>query len=235
MKRIYLILGILFAMQTYAQQSTFMYFEDKNGLKDSLEIIVGLTDEQIDQLPYYTADEAVQALRDSTHWVLLGTGGRKYSQTYPYTPYYGMIEGKRRNMYISANRLPVTISWDKQFFIENGLTHSVMSDMGSWFDCSCSDGEIYKLLLVEADSCIVHNTYDGNLCSYDYFEGNYFEESMLVKWIRIALGAGTNPIEGIEAIPSDTPSASKQLRDGHIFILRGDKTYTLTSQPYGDK
>ena len=235
MKRIYFLLGILFAMQTYAQQSTFMYFEDKNGLKDSLEIIVGLTDEQIDQLPYYTADEAVQALRDSTHWVLLGTGGRKYSQTYPYTPYYGMIEGKRRNMYISANRLPVTISWDKQFFIENGLTHSVMSDMGSWFDCSCLDGEIYKLLLVEADSCIVHNTYDGNLCSYDYFEGNYFEESMLVKWIRIALGAGTNPIEGIEAIPSDTPSASKQLRDGHIFILRGDKTYTLTGQPYGDK
>ena len=30
MKRIYFLLGILFAMQTYAQQSTFMYFEDKN-------------------------------------------------------------------------------------------------------------------------------------------------------------------------------------------------------------
>lgn len=34
----------------------------------------------------------------------------------------------------------------------------------------------------------------------------------------------------IEHIHSDSPSAVKTLHDGHILILRGDKTYTLTGQ-----
>lgn len=232
MKRIYLFLSILFVAQMHAQQSTFMYFEDKNGLKDSLEIAIGLTEDQIAALPYYTVDEAEHAFKDSTLWVLLEEGmwyELKYSQTYPYKQYSGMIESNRREIMIPADRLPVKISWDKQFFIENGLTHSIMSDMGSWFDCGCSDGEIYILLLTDADSCVVHDTFNGSWCSYEYVG------DVIVKHIGIALGAGTNPIEGIETIPLDTPSASKQLRDGHIFILRGDKTYTLTGQPYGDK
>lgn len=235
MKRIYLILGILFAMQTYAQQSTFMYFEDKNGLKDSLEIAIGLTEDQIAALPYYTVDEAEHAFKDSTCWVLLQTGfwpEPKYSHIYPYKPYNGWIIGERKEIYFPANRLPVTISWNKQFFIENGLTHSIMSDMGSWFDASCSVIEIYKVLLAVNESCELSVVSEVDGCSFDYW-GGWGE--LQVRHFGIALGAGTNPIEGIETIPLDTPSASKQLRDGHIFILRGDKTYTLTGQPYGDK
>ena len=35
---------------------------------------------------------------------------------------------------------------------------------------------------------------------------------------------------GVENAPADQPSATKLLRSGHILILRGDKTYTLTGQ-----
>ena len=236
MKRIYLILGILFAMQTYAQQSTFMYFEDKNGLKDSLEIAIGLTDDQIEKIPSYTTEGAVQAIRDSTWWVVLKGRSwreeRQYLRTYAYQPYNGLIEGERKEIYFPADRLPVTISWDKQFFINNGLTHSVMSDMGSWFDASCSVIEMYKVLLAANESCELSAIFDVDFCSFDYLGGL---GELPVRHFGIALGTANNPIESVETIPSDTPSASKQLRDGHIFILRGDKTYTLTGQPYGDK
>ena len=231
MKRIYFLLSILLTMHMYAQQSTFMYFEDKNGLKDSLEIVLGLTDEQIEQLPSLTLDEAVQTLKDSTHWVLLQTGvwpEPKYSQTYPYKPYNGMIEGERKEIYFPANRLPVTISWDKQFFIENALTHSVMSDMGSWFDASCSIIEMYKVLLAVNESCELIVVLEVDGCSFDYL-GEWGE--LLVRHFGIALGASNNPIESLETIPADTPSASKLLHEGQIFILRGDKTYTVTGLP----
>ena len=227
MKHIYFILNVLFAMQMYAQQSTFMYFEDKNGLIDSLEIIIGLTDEKIEQLPSFTPDEAVQAIQDSTCWVLIKSQSlwedRKYLRTYAYEPYEGLIDGDRREIYFPADRLPVTISWDKQFFIDNELTHSLMSDWGSWFDVGCRDGEIYMLLLAGVDSLIIHNTSNGELCSYEYF-GNIF-----VKHFGIALGAANNPIEGIENIQTET-QRTKILREDQIFILRGDKTYTVTGK-----
>lgn len=225
-KIIFLGTILLFAMQMYAQQSTFLYFEDKNGLKDSLEIVIGLSDEQIEQLPSFTPDEAVQVFRDSTCWVLIKSlslwEDRKYMHTYAYKPYGGLIESDKREIFLPADHLPVTISWDKQFFIDNELTHSVMSDMVSWFDCGCSDGEIYMLLLADVDSCIIHNTFNGEFCSYVYF-GNVF-----VKHFGIALGAANNPIEGIENIQTDTHTSIKLFRNGQIVIERNNKIYTVT-------
>ncbi len=40
---------------------------------------------------------------------------------------------------------------------------------------------------------------------------------------------GGNP-EGIDEVPSDQVQSTKILREGQIFILRGDKTYTVTGQ-----
>lgn len=223
---------LLFAMQMHAQQSKYLYFEDKNGLKDSLEIVVGLTDEQIEQLPSYTPAEAVQAFQDSACWVVIGDRSswedRKYLRTYAYKPYNGMIEGERREIYFPADRIPVTISWDKQFFVDHELTHSVMSDMGSWFDAGCSVIEMYQVFLSSNESWQLSATFedsDGG-CSFDYL-GGWGE--LLVRHFGIALGAANNPIEGIEEIPTET-QCTKLFRDGQIFIIRGDKVYTIQGQ-----
>lgn len=227
MKRICLLIVIFIAITVQAQQSTFIYFEDKNGLRDSLEIALGLTDEQIAEIPLLTPEEAIQAFKDSTSFVLIKTKSlweeRMYSHIYEYIPYKGLVEYDKRTLLIPADRLPVTITWDRQFFIDNELANSVMSDAISWFDAVCRDGELYKLLLAHSDSCIIHDTNTGDQCSYIY------AGDMLVKMIGIALGTIQNPLEGISKI-LDTPSASKILRDGQLFILRNNKTYTLQGQ-----
>lgn len=210
-----------------AHQSTFIYFEDKNGFKDSIEIAIGLTDEQIADIPLLTPEEAIQAFKDSTSFVLLKTNSlweeRMYSHVYEYIPYNGLVEYAKRTIIIPADRLPLLITWNKQFFIDNEFTNSVMSDMLAWFDAGCRDGDLYQTLLAHSDSCIIHDTFSGDLCSYAY------AGDLLVKMIDVALGTIHNPLESIDKILV-TPPATKILRDGQILILRGDRTYTLTGQ-----
>ena len=40
----------------------------------------------------------------------------------------------------------------------------------------------------------------------------------------------TGDAQGIEDVQSDQVPCTKVLRNGQIFILRGDKTYTVTGQ-----
>lgn len=231
MKRIYIILSVLLSVQIYAQQSAFLYFEDKNGLKDSLEIVVGLTDEQIGQLPSFTPDEAVQAFQDSTCWVLIQDRSpwedRKYLHTYAYRPYNGMIEGERREIYFPADRLPITISWDKHFFIDNELPNSIMSDMAVWFDAVCNVTDMYKVLLSVEESCEVRTEFNGDLCNFDYW-GDWGE--LLVRHFGIALGATQNPIEGMDSITIESSAVNKLSHNGQILIIRDDKMFTILGE-----
>lgn len=224
MKRCYLLLCTFIAVAVYAQQTTFIYFEDKNGLKDSLQIAVGLSNEEISAIPQYTPEEFYQMFTDSICWVALRTNSlwedRKYERTYAYKPYSGLIEGDKRLILFPIDRMPVTISWDKQFFIDNGLTHSVMSDMPSWFDVG--GGELYIVMLANSDSCVLQVPI------------GYTLDGIYVKEVGIALGDVNNFIEGFDNL-YESPSVSKLLRDGQIIILRGDKTYTITGQEGKEK
>ena len=222
MKRLVILICCFTAISLHAKQSTFLYFEDKNGLRDSLEIALGLADEEIDAIPLLTPEEAKQAFADSTCWILLqkysASEGLKYLREYAYIPYNGLVEGEKKGIIFPANRLPVTISWNKQFFIDNELPNSVMSDMVAWFDAGCADGEVYKVLLAESDSCVIHYTHTGDLCSYDLLE------DILVKVVGIALGTSRNQLEGIDNI-TITKTISKRIEDGQLLILCNGKTY----------
>ena len=101
-----------------------------------------------------------------------------------------------------------------------------MSDMGSWFDAGCGVMDMYIVLLAIDDSSEVRTEFNGELCMFDYL-GGWGE--LLVRYFGIALGAASNPIESIEEIPTEA-QCTKLLRDGQIFILRGDKVYTVTGQ-----
>ena len=232
MRHIYFLLSIFVAVSVQAQQFSHLYFEDKNGLKDSLQIAVCMSD---DEFAGVQLTEAEQALFDSTYWVMLEAGvlsyprNLSYWRVYTYKPYTGWAETKKQSILIPADRLPVTISWDKQFFIDNGLSNSVMWDGRSWFDVGCPDGELLSLVyLTRTDSCIIHYTYNENVdrCSYEYLEGI---GGMLVKTIGLSLGTSSNILWDVEQTYSGI-SATKILRDGHIYIQRGDKTHTLTGQ-----
>ena len=228
MKRLYLFLCICMAIAVQAQQSTFIYFEDKDGERDSLEVVIGLTDEQIADIPMIGVVYAgYKALRDGPLWVLIdGPQNYQFSHVYAYMPYDGFIEKGRKNIYIRADRLPVTISWDKQFFVDNDLTGSVLSDWNIWFEARCKDEDINIVKMAFSDSCVAHYTVRdyGQSCTYQ----NWMND-LLVKEIGLSVGTIQNYGEGVEAIP-DGLSATKILRNGQILILRGDKTYTLQGQ-----
>lgn len=223
-----LIVLAIIAIAAYSQQSTMLYFTDKNGLTDSLSVIIGLSVEEIADLPVYTQDEVEQEIRDSVHWVWLhhpevyGTpeypGG--YKREYTYTPYKGKMYKVIDVIYFPNDRIPVRISWDKQFFINNELKHSYITD---WIceDVVCGGEEIHYLLLTSDDSCILRNTYPTAECTYDC----WLFDGMCLKTLSFAIGTSENEIS--EAIDNAMTSSSsaKVLSDGQLYILREGKKY----------
>ena len=102
-----------------------------------------------------------------------------------------------------------------------------MWDGHSWFDVGCPDGVLLsEVYLTRTDSCIIHYTYNENVdpCSYEYLEGI---GGMLVKTIGLSLGTSSNILWDVEQTYSGI-SATKILRDGHIYIQRGDKAFNIT-------
>ena len=230
MKHMFFLFCILAAAFVQASQSTFLYFEDKNGLRDSLEIVIGLTEEEIDSLPKWSYDATIQGMNDSIHWVWLWNEGSlqamTFSRVYAYRPYNGYIEYGKKYLYLPADRLPVTITWNRQFYIENNLEGSVLSDMPSWFDVGCDDMSLSSVILSQAGSCELEYTYieEETSCTYRKWSG------LIVKQVGLSIGTLENLSLGLETISPNEISVSKILRDGQLFIIRDDKTYTLTGQ-----
>ena len=217
-----LIVLAIIAIAAYSQQSTMLYFTDKNGLTDSLSVIIGLSDEEIAALPVYTPAEAEQAMRDSVHWVWLCTGmyPGDYKREYAYKPYKGNMSKGKEWIFFPDDRIPVRISWDKQFFINNDLKHSYITD---WIceDVVCGGEEIHYLLLTSDDSCILQNTYPTAECTFDW--GRF--DGICLKVLTFAVGTSENDIyEAIDNI-SASASAVKALRDGQLYIIRDGRTF----------
>ena len=64
--------------------------------------------------------------------------------------------------------------------------------------------------------------------------GEYLLQLTNPSWGYTIYGRFNFAPQGLGSIPSySTPQ--KVLQNGHILILRGDRTYTLTGQPCGDK
>ena len=51
MKKILFLIGILATTTLQARQSSYLYFADKNGLMDSLEVAIDLTDAESASIP----------------------------------------------------------------------------------------------------------------------------------------------------------------------------------------
>lgn len=226
MKRIIFFISVFAVTISYAQQATYLYFEDKDNLRDSLKIVISPSDDEKAQIVRYTPDEAMQVMADGSHWVLIRERSQwddsTYSCVYVYEPFDGIIELNKVNVFISADRMPVTISWDKSFFINNDLKGSVLSDMLQWFDVAGNDYELYGLLLSEDDSCVLHNIYSEA-------ENSTFEHwgDMLVKCVGLSVGTFSNLKAGIEMTGIEGHMSHKFLRNGQLIIRRGDKTYTI--------
>ncbi len=211
-----------------AQQSTYLYFEDKNGVKDSLQVVIAQSNEDISTAPPMELAEVKQAIMDSTYFIVIRPNvfRQEFYRTYTYTPYGGYIENRRKDILIPADRLPVTITWDKQFFMDTELL-SVLSDMPCWFDVGCRDQSMQTTWLAKADTCIVYNSLGEDMCTYEYLDMDNGE--VIVKNVGFSIGTKQNLDEAIEHLET-APSATKVLRDGQILILRNGKTYTMQGQ-----
>lgn len=227
MKRFYFCVVGLIALVAQAQLSTYLYFEDKNGVKDSLQVVIAQpSDEDISIAPPMELAEVKQAIMDSTYFIVIRPNvfKQEFYRTYTYTPYGGYIENRRKDILIPADRLPVTITWDKQFFMDTELL-SVLCDMPVWFDVGCSDQSMETTWLAKADTCIVYNSLEEDyMCTYEYLDVDNGE--VIVKNVGFSIGTKQNLDEAIEHLET-APSASKVLRDGQILIIRNGKTYTI--------
>jgi hypothetical protein len=231
MKRFYFCVVGLIALVAQAQLSTYLYFEDKNGVKDSLQVVIAQpSDEDISIAPPMELSEVKQAIMDSTYFIVIRPNifKQEFYRTYTYTPYGGYIENRRKDILIPADRLPVTITWDKQFFMDTELL-SVLCDMPVWFDVGCSDQSMQTTWLAKADTCIVYNSLEEGypMCTYEYLDVDNGE--VIVKNVGFSIGTKQNLDEAIEHLET-APSATKVLHDGQILILRNGKTYTMQGQ-----
>lgn len=85
-------------------------------------------------------------------------------------------------------------------------------------------------------ACVSENFYNnlrgvGVDCEYEYHSGNHavnadYTDEMIAFFNRIKLAKQT---EGLHHVAADA-KAEKILRDGQLYILRGEKTYTLQGQ-----
>ena len=65
--------------------------------------------------------------------------------------------------------------------------------------------------------------------------GDYLLQLTNPSWNYAIVGRFNYVAQGIEITEDQLPATNKILCDGQILILRGDRTYTLTGQPCGDK
>lgn len=102
MKRFYIFISLLVSITIQAHQSAFLYFEDKNGAKDTLEIAIGLSDEEIAAVPTIGLTEAMYEMQKSGHhWVWMDgvLSEWDFGRVYIYKPYSGFIENGRKNIF----------------------------------------------------------------------------------------------------------------------------------------
>ena len=217
-------------------KSTYIYFEDKNGLKDSLEIAIGLTEEEIDAIPTYSKDQVNQAAENGGRWVFITKDVLDYDYVafrtvYVYEPYNMPIWFGQRRIFVPIDRLPITIRWNKQFFVENDLLGSFLSDWVTGMPDVGGDYEIASARLINYESCSFSYTYVGDLnayykgSSYDKLDGN-----VIYKMIDLYLGTQRNLDQDLRTAEESLSPATKIIREGHIHILRGNKIYTVTGQ-----
>lgn len=225
MKQFYLLLCSFVCLPAQAYRSTTLFFEDKNGAKDSLQVTLGLSSQEKAAIPTYTQEAVEQEIKEGNHWTWLCNIGLYtlyqdlYVRTYVYEPYEGTIDQSMQIIYFPAERMPVTVSWNKHFFINNSLEGSLLTDYIA-FDAVCGAEEVYAKMLILDDSCILHDTYDRAECTYEFWD------EMRVKRLSIAVGTAQNSITALENTPS-VPSATKFLQGMQILIERGGKAYTV--------
>ena len=225
-------------------QSTRLYFEGKNGLQDSLEIALGLTEDEIGALPLLPLDSVLLSINDSTHWVWLTkmaetvVEGKKTFvphgyRTYVYQPYTGNIERGKQRFYIPAGRMPVIIRWDKHFFTENGLIGSLISDAISW-DVMGDDEEYHDgLPLAYNDSCIIHGVPEETAYAASTYD--CWGEDLYLKQAALMLGTSANTkFQAIDNIPTEPSSPVKLLRDGQLYLMYKGIMYNVQGYRLGD-
>lgn len=212
-------------------KSTYIYFEDKNGLRDSLEISLGLTDEEIDAIPTYSKDQVNQAAENGERWVFITKDVLDYDYVafrtvYVYEPYNMPIWFGQRRIFVPIDRLPITIRWNKQFFVENDLLGSFLSDWVTGMPDVGGDYEIASARLINYESCSFSYTYVGDLnayypgSSYDKLDGN-----VIYKMIDLYLGTQRNLDQDLRTAEESLSPATKRIVDGVLMIEKNGRTY----------
>ena len=222
---------VLTPIASFAATTSTMYFEDKDGNIDSLEIALGLTEEEIDAIPTYSKDQVNQAAENGGRWVFITKDVLDYDYVafrtvYVYEPYNMPIWFGQRRIFVPIDRLPITIRWNKQFFVENDLLGSFLSDWVTGMPDVGGDYEIASARLINYESCSFNYTYVGDLnayyagSSYDKLDGN-----VIYKMIDFYLGTQRNLDQDLRTIKCNISHATKIIRNGQLLIEKNGRTY----------
>ena len=176
--------------------STWIYFEDKEGLRDSLLVGMDTTasfglDEEWETV---VSDDEIAQWKDETFKAYFKFWDR-HSDIPPYftrtcivppLDTCEIIEHGYFDMLFPVDRLPVTITWDKEAFATPKLDHSIITDYGA-LDCVGEGDEVLETMS-QTDHITVRGFSEERIVEHykDVIDGR------LMRRIKIAFGNRVN-------------------------------------------
>lgn len=125
--------------------TTQIYFEDKDGNKDTLTIGVSENISECElQTDTWSEEDALSALTSGRHWAWFGYSVDDNCPCAPHRihinpPTTGHIESGKIHIWYPQDRLPVAVHWNKDDFADISRSKSLFCDMASWFDAVCNE------------------------------------------------------------------------------------------------
>jgi hypothetical protein len=221
--------------------TTQIYFEDKDGNKDTLTIGVSENISECEiQTDTWSEEDALSALTSGRHWAWFGYSVANNRPCAPHRihinpPTTGDIESGKIRMWYPQDRLPVIVSWNKEGFADPSRSKSIFSDMCQWFDVSCG-GELHYAFACAIDSLhftqkqgwdfslvqlenevITVNSLGFAFCSEDVWKRMEDEEKYpWIDWMEV---------DEVQSSPQVQPKLI--LEHGMLYIINGDKRYSI--------
>ena len=238
------LLSIIFALTivniaSAQQYTTSLYFEDKDGNIDSL--IVSLDNDASfsptdEGETTYTTEQMLSVVNSGGKWAWIRhqyydkeskSWSILFTQTNIVPPLAtnNSLESAKFDIIVPFDRLPITISWNKDFFNTPSLKKSLITDMVSWFDVISEYTSIFPPIIMSLESSAVINPVpeeywqeEGSLLSLSKNYNTYFKQ--------ISMAFAPETYTSVEQI--NTPKQGKLVFDnGNMFILHNNHIYNI--------
>lgn len=182
-----------------ADFTTWIYFTDKDGIRDSL--LVGMDPEATfgvdEKWETVMTTQDIDKWKEKTFWACFKFDG---NQEEPYYTRSNIVPPLARceiigkgafTIIFPADRLPVTISWNKEAFAAPDREYSTLSDLLQWFDVTADNNDNVEITMSKEDHVTLYY-FNEDLIRNQYDD---IIEKRMMRRIDMAFGDKSNKID----------------------------------------